>query len=159
MNLIPWRSAKREGGSEGGELATFPRLRREIDGLFERFFRDPFGYPLDFWTGGTLRTDLAESDDEVMVRVELPGVEPGDLEVKVAGNTLTISGEKKMEKEDKRRDYHYVERRFGSFHRSIDLPGCVDPDKVEAGFKNGVLTVTIAKRPEAKPRRIKVSGN
>ncbi|HOB73973.1 MAG TPA: Hsp20/alpha crystallin family protein [Phycisphaerae bacterium] len=139
---------------------SLPSLRREIDEMFDRFLRDPFGATglaemFGGWTSG-LRTDLSESDDEVVVRVELPGVEARDVDINVTGDMLTISGEKKEEHEEKQRNYHYVERQFGKFHRSIQLPGYVDPDKVDASFKNGVLTVKIAKRPDAKPRRIEV---
>jgi len=160
MNLIPWRNKHMET-SRRPEPTTLPSLRREIDDLFDRFLREPFGTGLSQmfggWTAG-LRTDLAESDDEVVVRAEMPGVDPKEVEISVTGNALTISGEKKEEHEDKRRNYHYVERQFGSFHRSVQLPAYVDPDKVDATFKNGVLTVTIAKKPDAKPRKIKVAG-
>lgn len=155
MNLIPWRSKQSDGN--GGGLATPPGLRSEIDSLFDRFFQDPMGM-FDPLAGGGMRADLAESDEEVTVRAELPGVDPEDVEISVAGNTLTISGEKSQEREDKKRNYHYVERQFGSFRRSVPLPAYVDPDKVEATFRNGVLTVTVAKRPDAKPRRIQVKG-
>jgi len=160
MNLIPWRNKSMDAGRRG-ETTTLPSLRREIDDLFDRFLGEPFGNGLSRMFGGWasgLKTDLAESDDEVVVRAELPGVDPKEVEINVNGNALTISGEKKEEHEDKHRNYHYVERQFGSFHRSVQLPAYVDPDKVEATFKNGVLTVTIAKKHDAKPRKIKVSG-
>jgi HSP20 family protein len=158
MNLIPWRSKSEETARR---RETLPTLRREIDDLFDRFFHEPLGASLGQmfgeWGGG-LRTDLAETDDEVVVRAEMPGVDPKDVEINVTGNTLSISGEKKEEHEDKQRNYHYVERQFGSFQRTVQLPAYVDPDKVEATFKNGVLTVTVAKKPDAKPRKIKVTG-
>lgn len=158
MNLIPWRS-KQNKSAQGGEI-TLPGLRDELDNLIDRFFQDPFALSLADtfrgWGGG-LRTDLAESEDEVVVRAELPGVDPKDVEISVANGMLTLSGEKKAEHEEKRQDYHYAERQFGSFHRSVQLPPYVDPNKVDATFKNGVLTVTIAKQPDAKPRKIKVN--
>lgn len=162
MNLIPWRTHKRDEGDGGsGAMARLPSLRNEIDGLFDHFFRNPFGSEwsesIRGWGGG-LSTDLAESGDEVTVRMELPGVEAGDVDINVTANMLTVSGEKQQEQTGKESDYHFVERRFGSFRRSVQLPSTVDPDKVEAVFKNGVLTVTIAKRPEARPRKIKVTG-
>jgi HSP20 family protein len=160
MNLVPWKG-KTEDTGRRAETVALPTLRREIDDLFDRFFREPFGTQLGQmfgnWGGG-LRTDLAETDDEVVVRAEMPGVDPKDVDINVTGNILTLSGEKKEEREDKRRNYHYMERQFGSFQRAVQLPAYVDPHKVEATFKNGVLTVTIAKKPDFKPRKIKVTG-
>jgi len=103
--------------------------------------------------------NLAESEGEVTVTAELPGVDPKDVDISVSDNLLTIRGEKKQEKEDRKRNYHYVERRFGSFHRSIQLPSSIDANKVDASFKNGILTVTLQKRQDAKPKRIAVKTN
>ncbi len=159
MNIIPWRN-KRDEGAITRPGAALPRLRAEFDELFERFFRDPWGLELPGWFGGEgtwgPRLDLAESDKEVTIRAELPGIDPDDVEINVTDNVLTLRGEKKREHEEKERDYHYVERQYGNFHRSVQLPAGVDPDKVEASYKNGVLTVTIAKRPDALPKKIKV---
>lgn len=156
MNLTKWR--KRGENGNGG--TALDRLRGEVDTLFDRFFRDPWGTSLldraAGLTGWFPRVDLAESEDQVTVSAELPGVDPKDVEISVIGNTLTIRGEKQQEKEEKRRNYHYTERQYGSFHRSIDLPGSVDPDHVEATYKNGMLTVSMAKHPEAKPKKIPV---
>jgi HSP20 family protein len=160
MNLIPWRN-KREGPGGGtSEAHPLARLRDEMDHAFERFWRDPWSasfadvFPTRASLG--LRLNLAESDNDVTVSAELPGVDPKDVDISVSGNTLTIHGEKKEEKEDKKKDYHYVERSYGSFHRSVQLPSSVDPNKVDATYKNGVLTVTLAKHAEARPRRITV---
>ena len=160
MNLIPWRNKHedRTGGRAGERpLAS---LRGEIDNLFDRFFHDSWGssvfegLPARF--GAAPRVDVSESEDEVRVRAELPGVDPKEVEIKVVGSMLTISGEKQEDREEKRRNYHYVERQFGSFSRTVQLPTSVDPDKVDASFKNGVLTVLVGKRPDAKPKRITV---
>jgi HSP20 family protein len=88
--------------------------------------------------------------------MELPGVRPEDVDIRITGGVLTIRGEKREEKEEKNKNLHFTERSFGSFQRSVQLPSTVDPDKVEATFKNGVLTVTVAKHADAKPKRIKV---
>ncbi len=160
MNLIPWRN-KREN-KNGGSLQEHPlaRLREEVDQMFERFWRDPWSVGFaDLFPSGSripLRTDLAESDNDVTVTVELPGVDPKDVDISVSENVLTIRGEKKQEKEEKKSNYHYVERSFGSFHRTIPLPRTVDPSKVDASYKNGILTVAVQKRPDAKPKRIAV---
>lgn len=152
MNLIPWRIKTEERANGGTGLA---RVRSEMDQLFEHFFRDPWGALAHIPSGGPA-LDLAENDKEVTVTAELPGVDPKDVDIDVAGNMLTIRGEKKQEHEEKDRDYHFVERRFGRFQRSIQLPSSVDPDKVEAVCKNGTLTITLAKRPDAMRKKIEV---
>lgn len=158
MNLIPWRR-KQEGNIVSSQSDnTLARLRDETEALVERFFRDPW-----FWSEGIPafrsalpRTDLEDTENAVTVRMELPGVDPQDVDIRVAGGLLTVRGEKKAESEQRRGSYQYVERQFGSFQRTVQLPSSADPDKVDAAFKNGVLTVTLAKRPEAKPKRIAV---
>ena len=131
-----------------------------MDHAFERFWRDPwsasFGDIFPSQSDFGLRLNLAESDNDVTVTAELPGVDPKDIDIDVSGNALTIRGEKKEEREDKKKNYHYVERSYGSFHRSVQLPSSVDPSNVDATYKNGVLTVTLAKHAEAKPKRITV---
>jgi len=158
MSLIPWRSKKVERIDDPPEPGL-ARVREEMEDLFERFFRNPFGALSDRpfgRLGWAPQVDLAESADDVAVKVELPGVDPKEVQIEVSGNMLSIRGEKREEKEEKKRDVHYVERSFGSFHRSVQLPNSVDSEKVDATFKDGVLTVRLAKRPEAKPKRITV---
>ena len=153
MNIIPWRD-KGESGPEAEQFETaISRLRGEMDDLFSRVFRGS----LDLGRGGWgPRMDLAESDKEITIKVELPGVESNDIDLDVIGNTLTIRGEKKVDREEHGCDYHHVERQYGSFNRSVQLPTTIDPEKVSAEFKNGILTVTLAKHAEAQPRRITV---
>lgn len=154
MNLIPWRNkSERTNGSHPVEMGL-ARLRNEMDDLFERFFGDPFDVSLPFSGGRGMRLDLAESESEVVVKAELPGVDPKDVEINVTGNVLTLRGEKKSDREESGRDFHFVERQYGSFHRSIPLPTAVDADRVAAEYKNGVLTVTLPKHPDARPKRI-----
>lgn len=157
MNLIPWKTKSEERANGGTGLS---RVRNEMDQLFEQFFRDPWGsmMRMPLATGG-LPVDVAESETEVTVTAELPGVDPKDVEIDVAGNTLTIRGEKKQEHEEKERNYHFVERSFGRFQRTIQLPGSVDPDKVNAVCRNGTLTVTLAKRPDAQRKKIQVKDS
>lgn len=158
MNITPWRRKNERSDLAARPESTLARLRDEMDTLFDRFFRDPFGaFDLAFQGSGVApRMDLVEDENELRVAVELPGVDPKDVEIDVSGGRLTIRGEKKHEKQEKRADYHYVERQFGSFQRSLMLPSTVDPDKVEATHANGVLTIRLAKHPDAKPRKIKV---
>jgi HSP20 family protein len=161
MSLIPWRQKREERMmEEGGMGAPLARFRNEMDNLFERFFGETWGpgllESLPARMGFGPRIDLAESENEITMRAELPGVDPNDVNVEVMGNTLTIRGEKKQQKEEKRENYHYVERQYGTFNRRVELPSSVDPNRVNAAFKNGLLTITMAKRPDAKAKRITV---
>jgi len=157
MNLIPWMNKREKGGGDAPLETAMTRFRDEMESLFERFFRDPWGTestPTRSAWGP--RMDLAETDNEITVKAELPGVEAKDIDINVTGNTLTVRGEKKHDREEKGRDFYYAERRYGGFHRAVQLPAPVDPDKVNAEFKNGVLTVTLTKHPESRPRKITV---
>jgi HSP20 family protein len=131
------------------------RLRDEVNDLFGRFFED-WDWPLTAAGGAWPAVDLADTDAAVVVKAELPGVKGDDIDIAVLGNTLTISGEKTEADEDKGENYYHVERRYGSFRRDIPLPAGVDPDKVEANYRDGVLTVTLPKSEQAKPKRIEV---
>lgn len=132
-----------------------------MERLFEELWR---GFDLEpMWglEGGGFapQIDLVEEDDEIRVVAELPGLDSSkDFEVELSGDTLTLKGEKRIETEDRRRGY--VERSYGSFHRVIQLPCEIDPDKVSAEYQNGVLTVTLPKPPEAvaHSRRIEVKA-
>jgi HSP20 family protein len=106
--------------------------------------------------GWTPACDIFEDGEGVTVRFELAGVEPKDVDIRFENGVLTIRGERKMEKEDKRENYHRVEMSYGSFTRSFSLPATVDAEKIHADAKNGVLTVTLPKKAEAKPRPITV---
>lgn len=106
--------------------------------------------------GWTPACDIFEDGDGVTVRFELAGVEPKDVDIRFENGVLTIRGERKLEKEEKRENYHRVEMAYGSFTRSFSLPGTVDAEKIHADAKNGVLTVVLPKKAEAKPRPITV---
>jgi HSP20 family protein len=101
--------------------------------------------------------DVLERDGNLVIRVETPGVNEKDIELKLEGRVLTLKGEKKMDKEETRGDYHRVERCHGTFSRSFTLPEKADPEKIRAEYRNGVLTVTVPQSPEAKPREIPVN--
>ena len=143
-------------------------LRREIERLFDDFdlgvWRRPGGvFDVEpFWRGELSfakapAVDVAEKEKEYEVTAELPGMEEKDIDVKFADGVLTIKGEKHEEKEEKRKDYYLSERRFGSFQRSFQVPEGVDADKIEASFKNGVLTVVLPKTAEAQKREKKIA--
>jgi HSP20 family protein len=135
-------------------------LRKEIDRLFDNFghgfWRSPFRAITDFeplWSSklaSSFAVDVAESDKAYEITAELPGMDEKDIDVKLVDGGLTIKGEKKDEKEEKRKDYYVSERRYGSFERYFRLPDGVDTDKIEANFKKGVLTVTLPKKAEAQ---------
>jgi HSP20 family protein len=136
-------------------------LPEEMSRLFEDFFSTGRSLMKDFWGNGHDRAsmfpvDVRETEDKVIVDAELPGVDPKDVQIKVEGTVLVITAERKHEKEEKAKDFHRVERSYGRFQRQIELPWGTDPEKVEATYKNGVLTVEIAKREEAKPKTIQV---
>jgi HSP20 family protein len=111
-------------------------------------------------TAGTFMpaADVYEDEHNVVLKLEIPGVNEEDLKVSVENNILTIQGERKFEKEEKEENFHRIERRYGSFTRTFKLPNTVDSDRVEAGYDKGILKITLAKRAEAKPKQIKV-GN
>ena len=102
--------------------------------------------------------DVYETEDEIVVTLELPGIEPGDVEVSVEDSTLTVSGTRAFSNEVNEDRYHRVERRYGSFSRSISLPQSVDTEKVEAAFDKGVLTVEVRKVERAKPKKIEIKA-
>ena len=150
----------------------FENLRREVDRAFEDFIMDPFRLPFrrpafdiePFWQPASWITapaiDLIERDDAFELTADMPGLEAKDVEVKVANGVLTVKGEKQLEKEEKREDFHLRERRFNSFERSIRIPDGVDTEKIAASFKNGVLEVVMPKTAEAlkSVKKVEVKG-
>jgi len=127
-----------------------------MDSLFGDFLGDRPGARRDF----VPRLDISESEKEVVVSVELPGMDEKDLEVNFSNGRLTISGEKKDEREEEGEDksYHLLERSYGSFSRAVDLGDAVDAAKAGAVFKNGILTVKVPKAEAAKTRKIDIKG-
>jgi HSP20 family protein len=100
--------------------------------------------------------DIAEKDDAILVMTDVPGVKSEDIDISVQGNTLTLSGRTSEEKEDRGEGYYHVERRSGSFKRSVSLPSDIDPDRIEASTRDGVLTITCPKSEKSKARKIEV---
>jgi HSP20 family protein len=135
-----------------------PSLRREMDRLFERFLEPDWGeFPaLGDWAPSM---DVSETKEAFVVKMEVPGMEPGDIQVALQENMLTVKGEKKQEKEEKDERYHRMERSYGAFTRTVKLPVTVDASKVAAAFKNGVLSVTLPKTPAAKGTTIPVKAD
>lgn len=152
------------------EWRPFESLRREVDRLFEDFqvgsWRSPFGRTVfdvqPFWRGELSwgkapAVDVVDKEKSYEITAELPGMDESNIDVKFSDGTLTITGEKKDEKEEKKKDYYLSERRYGSFQRSFGVPAGVNADKIEANFKNGVLTVTLPKTAEAQTSEKKIA--
>jgi HSP20 family protein len=101
--------------------------------------------------------DIYEDTKKVVLKLEVPGIEEKDLDVRVENNTLTVKGERKFEKEEKEENFHRIERRYGSFFRSFTLPSTVDTEHIGASYNAGVLKLELMKKPEAQPKQIKVN--
>jgi HSP20 family protein len=132
-----------------------PIVRSLFDEVFNSFpLGNSFLESRESWVPSV---DVLEKDGNLILRAELPGLTEKQIDLKVEGNMLTLKGERKMEKEDEKSNYHRIESSYGSFTRSFQLPETVDLDKINAEYKNGVLTITLPQKPEVKPREIPVS--
>jgi HSP20 family protein len=159
--LVPWRSNKSQlPATREDFFDPFVTFRREMDRMFDDFFGGGALRATGSWQGITPAVDIDETDKEMVVTAELPGVSENDVEVSLVGDMLTIKGEKKSEHEEKNGDSYYMERRFGSFSRSVRLPFEVGDEKVDAKFKDGVLTIRLPKPVELRraARRIEVKS-
>ena len=147
-NLVP--TEKKSVPAKREEYNPFSLLRQEMNTLFDNFFR---GFEIEPFKGRfsafSPSIDVKESDKEITVAAELPGMDDKDIEISLTKDSLSIKGQKKEEKEDKGKDYYRMERSYGSFSRSIALPSEIDMDKVKAEFKKGLLTVTLPKTAKA----------
>jgi HSP20 family protein len=139
----------------GGPLAPITALRREMDRLFETFSPR---IDLGGWAEGRFlpEFDYAETDTEIIVTAELPGVDPKDVEISLEHNLLTIRGEKRSQRDEKKEHYQFAERSYGAFERTMTVPEGVEASKVEAKFDKGVLKVTLPKPAELQGKRRKI---
>lgn len=163
-DLIPWKrnetSVPVRRSQEEDQLLD---LRSRMNSLFDDFFERPFGGLSPFFGESSLmgdfapRLDVSETDQELLISAELPGMEPEDIDISLDRGMLTISGEKRAEKEEKGKRFYRVERSFGSFHRSVPLPDEVDENKVDASFKRGVLKVKLPKTQAAKEKNKRIT--
>ena len=128
------------------------RMQDEMNRLFDDRLLPQSGESV----GWTPRVDIFEDGEGVQLRFELAGVEPKDVDIRFENGVLTLRGERKLERQDKREGYHRVELSYGTFTRSFSLPTTVDAERIRAEAKNGVLTVALPKKPEAKPKSIQV---
>jgi HSP20 family protein len=131
-------------------------LREKMNRLFEDVFTgrgDDKELASSTWAPAV---DIFETENELVMSAEIPGIDEKDVEIKLEDNTLTLKGERKFEKETKEENYHRIERSYGSFYRAFTLPNSVDLDKIHAEHENGILKITLPKRQELKPRNVKI---
>jgi len=131
-------------------------LTEKMNCLFEEAFTshgEEKEFVVSSWTPAV---DIYETENALVLTTEMPGIDEKDIEIKIEDSTLTLKGERKFEKETKKDDYHRIERSYGSFYRSFTLPRYIDADKIMAEHENGVLNITMPKKAELKPRKVKV---
>ncbi len=145
MDLVPWKSFKDDMES----------IKKEMDNLWGRFFGET-SLSKPFQREWTPKADATETPEAIMVRAELPGIDPKDIDVNITGDILTIKGEKKQEEEKTEGHHHHRECYYGSFQRSFRLPTTIQTDKIEAKFDQGILKITLPKTEEAKSIEVKI---
>jgi len=143
-NLIRWEPAR--------EMMS---LRDAMDRLFDDAFTRPLSLK-DAWSVPAI--DMFQTDDEVVVKAALPGIKADEVQINITGEVLTLKGEVKHEEEKKEKAWHIREQRYGSFERSVVLPTDVIADKAKADFENGILTITLPKAEEVKPKVISIKA-
>lgn len=138
-------------------LREMMQLQNDVNRLFSGFFPAGGQQQEDVTASAwSPQVDVYEDADGIKVHADIPGVDQKDLEIQVVNNTLSIRGERRLANEEKKENYHRIERMYGSFSRSFLLPDYADTEKVDASFKNGVLEVSIPKKAEKKPKQIKI---
>ena len=150
FDVLPWKRNKDKQSKE---------LRREIDNIYDRFFEPDF-LPSTYLFGKGKwgpKLDISEGRKDITVKAEIPGIEAKDLDISIDGRLLNIRGEKRQEQTEKEETYYRVERSYGCFNRTIELPAEVDPDKVDASYKKGILKIKLRKMKSSETKRIKVT--
>jgi HSP20 family protein len=159
MNLVRWRNRKDRTALERPNFMDWPRsFSQEMDRIFDRFAQE-FGWATTGFgsaIGWAPALDVTETDQEIVVRAEIPGIDPQDVDVQVSGRLLTVSGEKREAHEEKRGATYRAERRFGRFRRTIELPSAVEVDQVSARIDKGVLTITLPRSERSRPKRVEI---
>lgn len=150
FDVLPWKRKKEN---------QINAWQREFDNLYERFFEPNFLPSSYFFKKGKWDPimDISEGRKDIMVKAEIPGIEARDFDISIDGRLLTIRGEKKQEQNQKEERYYRVERSYGYFNRTIELPAEVNPDKVDASYKRGVLKIKLQKAKEQETKRIKIT--
>ena len=145
-NLIRWEPAR--------EMMT---LREAMDRLFDDAFTRPLSLR-DGWSVSGPAVDMYQTDDEIVVKAAIPGIKADEVQINITGEVLTLKGEMKQQEEKEEKAWHIREQRWGSFERSVVLPAHVVSDKAKAEFENGILTITLPKAEEVKPKTISVKA-
>jgi HSP20 family protein len=131
-------------------------LREKMNRLFEDVFTGQSESKELAASSWAPAVDIFETENDLVMTAEVPGIDEKDIEIKIEDNTLILKGARKFEKETKEENYHRIERSYGSFYRAFTLPNSIDPDKIQAEHENGVLKITMPKRTELKPRKVKI---
>ncbi len=142
------------------KLRSKPESISTRDSLFDDLFNELYSLPTSFLSKSGMdlspRIDVSETDAEYKIEAELPGINQKEIDVKIDNNILTIKGKKEDTKEEKDKNYHLRERYYGTFQRSISLPSNIEPDKIDASFKNGVLHIVVLKNDKRTPKKIEI---
>lgn len=146
--LTPWKRR--------GSVHPLVSLQEEMNRLFDHLWSGDYDVSSLLRRGWAPPLDVVETDEAVIVKAEVPGMDPKDIDISVTGGVLTITGEKRDEREEKGKRVVRIERAYGSFTRSIDVPEAVDPGQISAEYKDGILTITLPKKPEAKAKSVKI---
>jgi HSP20 family protein len=150
FDVLPWQRKKENRRKE---------LQRNIDNMYEQFFGSNFLPSKYLFGDGTWdpKLDISDGRKDITIKAEIPGIEAKDFDVSIDGRLLTIKGEKKQEQKEKDETDYRVERSYGYFKRTIELPAEVDPNKVDASYKRGILKIKLRKSKESKTKRIKIT--
>ena len=151
FDILPWKRNKDNHTKE---------LRRDMESMYDRFFEPDFMPSTYLFGKGKWgpKLDISEGRKDITVKAEIPGIEAKDFDISIDGRLLNIRGEKKQEQTEKEETYYRVESSYGYFNRTIELPTEVDPDKVDASYKKGILKIKLRKTKSAKTKRIKVTS-
>ena len=146
MTVVKWYPSR--------EVGSF---QDSVNRLFDNFFRSPVQKDNDLAaTSWMPAVDIYETENEVVLKAELPEVDVNDLDINAENNVLTIRGVRKLSSEIKEENYHRIERTYGTFSRSFNLPGTVDASRISANYKDGILKIALPKREESKPRKVSI---
>ena len=151
FDILPWKRNKDNYTKD---------LRRDMENIYDRFFEPDFVPSTDLFGKGKWgpKLDISEGRKNITVKAEIPGIEAKDFDISVDGRILNIRGEKKQEQTEKEETYYRVERSYGYFNRTLELPAEVDPDKVNASYKKGILKIKLRKTKSSETKRIKVTS-
>ena len=153
---MAWELTTWKPFTELAPFREFERMRRDMDRFWDSFLEGGLRRRTEEGGEWLPSLDIAETKNELVVKCEIPGMDPKDIDISLSDGMLTIKGEKKQEREEKEADYHLVERSYGAFTRSVQLPKGVESDKISASYKDGVLKVRLPKSEEAKKKEIKI---